>query len=282
MKLPSLRRRLEHDLERVPYIAVFRHAQERRAALAAYETANTVLAVLRDEAPHLFDEKERLIRALLTEHHASGHPLWTTVLLLAFYPMLCHLRARMYSDAAAGDELDQLVVTVFLEILADYPIERRRDRTFLHVRQRTHRQVFRRLRAERQAHERIKVAPAYEIAALALLITTEHMSGLWPGFLPEKHQAPEPAEQAAQIAFLRKHAGALVNDDVEAVIATLVHGEHLPVFVERRYPHATSAERQRIYQRIKRHHTRTMQRLRQHLQPLHDTVLWHARLDSTW
>ena len=120
----------------------FEQAKARHAALAAYDTLAQLVLALDLSSGVDYGQRDAITRALIAEQQREPHPAWSSALLLAYYPMLSHLRHRVQGDALDGDDLEQTVVSTFLEQIARYPLEYRRDRTCMYLRQETTRAVF--------------------------------------------------------------------------------------------------------------------------------------------
>ena len=73
----------------------------------------------------------------------------------------------------------------------------------------------------------------------------------------------DPDDLEVMVALLFKHAGGAVpRRKLDVVVATLVRGERLRTYVDRRHPRASDTERRRTYERLKRERTRTIGVLR--------------------
>ncbi|MGH7297222.1 MAG: hypothetical protein ACRELB_19945, partial [Polyangiaceae bacterium] len=120
-------------------------ASEREPSLVSYDSPRALLAALADRRPDTFAARDALVRAVIAEHRRRPHPLWPSVLTIAFHPMLAGLRGRIATRAPG--ELDQAVVMAFLE-----SIERVALRTNMAARLRcaTHRAIFRALGREQR------------------------------------------------------------------------------------------------------------------------------------
>ena len=101
---------------------VFDEAKARHRCLARHATVLSALAVMGEESPAGWVEREALTRALIEEHQATSLPFWASALLVAYYPMLSRLRHRIWGDALDRDDLDQLVVSCFLQVVAAFPL----------------------------------------------------------------------------------------------------------------------------------------------------------------
>lgn len=269
MGLQSMKCALRDEVRSEKNKVRFEDAKKRRSTLAAHETVMSVLGVLGDESPRRYEEKDALTRALVREHQERPHSFWGAVLLLAYSPMLCRLRGRIYGDAFPADDLDQLVVSTFLEVIDDYPLERWRDRICLRLRQATERSVFRAMRDEQRALSFVSFDDPDDLLQREQGLAAEGRDSRWPDVKPTLQPRPDPQEAAALVTFLVRHAGdALEHSRLDMVVATLVRGERLSAYVDRVYPDLAPAERRRTYQRIKRRHSRTVARLREVLAPL--------------
>jgi hypothetical protein len=129
--------------------ALFQNAKARHPALAGHETAEAVLAALADESEAGWAEREALTRALLAEAQARRDPFWAALLVSAYYPMLVRLCSRLRGRGFDVEDVNQLVVSTFLDVVRSFPLDRRQDRTSMHLSQMTRRKVFRALRRER-------------------------------------------------------------------------------------------------------------------------------------
>lgn len=247
----------------------FEEAKKHQLELRDHETVLSVLAVLGDESALRYAEKEALTRGLLREHKRRPHPFWNAVLVVAFYPMLARLRGRIYGDALPGDELDQIVLSAFLEVVRGFPLSQRRDRTCMYLRQMTQREVFKQVRAEQRELEQVRPDDPEDVTRLLSDLETLGHASSWPETKPEPKRRRDPKENAALVSFLVERAGHILDGDkLELVVATLVRGELLTAYVDRVYPTQSSSERRQTYQRIKRRHSRAIARLREVLADL--------------
>jgi hypothetical protein len=170
--------------------------------------------------------------------------------------MLVRLRGRIRGSALDTADLDQLVISTFLEVVREFPLDRRQDRTCLHLRQMTQRRVFRVVRRE---------------SALAEMMSLQSVVNVDPANLPlwpsprsshDTKTEPEDVDDSEAVALLTSRASSVAQDHVALVLATVVRGEPLRLHVERRFPQQDPAELDRTYQRLKRQRTRTFTRLR--------------------
>ncbi len=116
MSMPILEK-LQGDVSR--HFSTYAAACERDPAFAAYPTRDAVVAALRAQPGDKFSEDEarsKLVSAIVVEAQRSRHPLWTSLLLTAFAPML--RRIRRQTIPCRGDtpeDLDQRVLGAFVE-----------------------------------------------------------------------------------------------------------------------------------------------------------------------
>lgn len=264
MNLKRLRQFLRLEIQAEANKAWFVQMRSEKDMMAKFETPDELLKVLRSNARLQPPDREMLVREMLNAHGERPHSLWTALLVLVCYPMLSRLRGRIHGAQVDGDECDQLVVSSFLEVVALYATQPVRDRIFMRLRQRTHRLVFHHLKHERRVLERIRPTPPGELQMYEAICLEEHRSSPWPEMRPRHPKDRSPIEREEQITFLECHARAVLSrEKLEPVIATLVHGERLRQYVERTHPLVTGAEHQRLYQRIKRRHSRAIRELRE-------------------
>jgi len=230
-------------------IQVFEQGHARHGALTVHPDVASVLAALSQDDEHSYPEREALTQAILAEHRTSHAPLWASILIVAYYPMLCRLRLRLGSDVLAYDELDQLVVTAFLGALDDVPPAQCADRVAMRLRQHTKRRVFETLRKEHE--EQRPGTDAFELHEL-------DADPIDPVSLDTIHD-----EAIFDLTLLLERAvkEGIPPGQLEVVAATVLRGEPLRSYVERISPD-DDAERNRMYQRLKRQRTRTLNRVR--------------------
>ena len=223
---------------------VFDEAKPRHRCLARHTTVFSVLAVMGGESPSGWSEREALTRALIAEHQATSLPFWASALLVAYYPMLSRLRHRIWGEALDHDDLDQLVISCFLQVVAVFPLAEVTDRTALRLRQRTERRVFKAVRHEQQAQR--CHAELGEVAEE-------------PSVAPFDEEPLEPISEVdaeETVAMLIDLAG----QHLDLVVATILKRERLRHYVKR--VNGDEQPHERVYQRLKRRRTRAVNRLR--------------------
>ncbi len=242
--------------------AAFADARGRHEAFRDHGSVASVLGVLADDGRARYDEKEALTRALIAEQQSRPGSFWASVLLVAYYPMLSRLRHRIYGHALADDDLDQLVVTSFLAVAAEYPLDAGLDRTPMRLRQRTERQVFRVVCAEQDELLLFRSGPPEDLE--------DEEQVRWPEVRQNGTPAPRnPIDTADAVTMLVEHAGQLLDGETfDLVTATLICGRRITSYVDGALPDLDPGDRRRIYQRIKRRHSRALARIRPALEHL--------------
>ena len=238
---------IRHEVQVGPS-RMFDEAKDRHRCLARHATVLSALAVMGEESPAGWVEREALTRAFIAEHQATSLPFWASALLVAYYPMLSRLRHRIWGEALDRDDLDQLVVSCFLQVVAAFPLAEVTDRTALRLRQRTERRVFKAVRHEQQLQrERADLGEAEE-----------------PSVTPFDEDQPEPTPESdpeETVAMLIDLAGQhLPGQNLDLVVATILKRERLRHYVKR--VNGDEQPHERVYQRLKRRRTRAVNRLR--------------------
>ena len=234
----------------------FDAARSRQDALAPHHTIASVLGVLDDERRSAYPKRDALTRALLAEHQRTPSSFWAAVLLVAYYPMLSRLRHRIYGDAIPAGDLDQIVITTFLSVIAEFPLDKKRDRTAMRLRQQTQRQVFQLVREDQRYQEVVRLAYPVEFERVD--------DAVWPEQRPNGKRGPRnPRDSAAAVSLLVEHADDVLDGQCfDLVTATSVCGRQISRYLDRVAPDLDGDERARVYQRIKRRHSRALARLR--------------------
>ncbi len=273
------RRSLRGEVFSRRHTPLFEGARQRHEALERYGTIASVLGVLDDERRSAYVEKEALTRALVAELQVSPSSFWPAVLLLAYYPMLSRLRHRIYGDSISSCDLDQMVIATFLSVVAEFPLEEKRDRIAMHLRQRTQRAVFRLLREDQRRQNLMLLAEPEEMERVE--------ASNWPEPATNGHQGPRnPIDAATVVSLLVEHGGDILDGECfDLVTATSICGKRIPDYLQRVAPDLERDDRAREYQRIKRRHSRAIARLRPVLDHLRcprgeGDLLCHCRQES--
>jgi hypothetical protein len=236
-------------------------AQQRHPILNRVATIHTVLAILGDPGNKALRYKDILTRAVIAEHKRNPGAFWTAALLLAYSPMLNRLRGRIMGDAFSSDDLDQLVISAFLDVVKRFPLLQKRSRTFLHLRRMTEQRVFKKIRTrQKEIHDQ------QQLARLARRLDELDLSGEI-----KSEDSDVDREEMAEL-LLKIAGGKEPSANLELVINTVIYKRNLK---ERVYSTCGSDDpelKERIYQRIKRQRLRTLNRIK--------TIIGEARLQS--
>ena len=245
----------------------FEQARGRHPALASHDTVMSVLGVLADRAKSSHERKDAITRALVEEQQADPQPFWLAILLLAFAPMLQRLRSRVAEcRALARTEVAQVVTTCFLDAVETLPTHRRQERLCLRLRQNTERLVFQALNREEQTQRAEEAAEPEDIDWHVSRHRPDSCLTYWPDGRPGPPMPLEPWEVERQVRFFEHHTRQVLNaDERSLLVTTFIHGVRLPDYVLRHYPDLSAAERNRVYEKIKRRHSRALARLRREL-----------------
>jgi hypothetical protein len=240
----------------------FEEAKTRHATLVPYALPISALAILEHASRHYQGQKDAITLALVAEQRDQPHPFWAAMLLVAYAPMLNRLRGRLVSATAQRDDLDQLVVTSFLQVIATFPRTRAPGHTCVFLRQATERRVFDRLRDDREDYATVELVEPDHLAATVLDGDQILASA--------KVRAPRSAREVEElVALLVEVAGGAVKPaHLALVVDTMIRGERLPAYVGRVYPELAPGEHRRLYERLKRQRSRTISRLRKPLTAL--------------
>ena len=238
------------------HVQLFEEARRRLPALDAYPSIATVLGALEVKNKKVFADKEILARAFIAEEQACPNSLWTSLLLVACFPLLGNLRKRIAVGELPADELDQLVLATFLDAVAEFPLDQFPDRTFLRLRQQTQRQVFRLLAEQRRQESLFWPMDPPELDKLGDL--------RWPDSpCSPRDDPPPPADFAGAVCLLVEHGADLLDGEgFELVTSTLICDRHIRSFVRRSAPGLDEDEVSRLRRNAKRRHSRAVARLR--------------------
>ena len=226
-------------------VSWFDEAKARHQCLARHTTVHSVLTVMSDETPSGWSEREALTRALIAEYQTTSLPFWASVLLVAYYPMLSRLRRRIWG-ILDRDDLDQLVLSSFLQVVTAFSLAAVTDRVALRLRQRTERRVFRSVRCEQWelgCRDELDKPLSVKMAALPF-----EKEPLGPG---------DPEDAVVMLIDLGRQYKPAQHLDV--VTATILEKERLRSYADRLNRGREPPER--VYQRLKRQRTRVVARL---------------------
>jgi hypothetical protein len=232
MNLKTIFSQLQKSLSNPASLRLFAEVVPRHPALAAYESPQAVLDVLRAGSSFTVEERDAILVALLAELRATKGPLWQALLVLAFEPMFVRLRARLGQPIVTRfgrsqmDDLDQRVFLAFLEAAGSLRIASHAARA---LRLAVTRRVFEDETVEREAFEPDEfVDDVYE--ADPFEVTTRERAA------------------ANEVAGIVDAEGGPVLRDM--MLATRAHGEALRAYVARTYPDLSKTQRRTIERRL--------------------------------
>jgi hypothetical protein len=123
----------------INFIPEFTRARALHPALVPYATPAECLAALALSAPTTDEARDAITLALVSEHlRTRGRPLWQSLLLVAYEPMLANVRRRLLDRRDA----ESRIVLAFLEAIAHLSVEAPPSRVALHLRHATERGAF--------------------------------------------------------------------------------------------------------------------------------------------
>lgn len=258
MCLSSLRPGLVLSLRSASAFAAFVDGASRHASIESSPSFDGLLLEMQDTSERTYPRRDELTRTFISESQRTRHPAWAAALTLAYLPMLRRLASRLVSDTQQRGDLEQLVLESFLVAVARFPLEKRRDRAPMYLRQDTQRAVFRALKLDQRA--------ALEMRRMLDELGDE--PELDPVRLSASGDEVDEDEQRELAAMLRRHLDELdATDDVaELVRRTTLGRENLAALVRELAPHADEAERYRLYNRLKRRRELALKRVRVRLE----------------
>lgn len=232
MTLKSLFDELRKSLAHPAAVRVFAAAAPRHLPLACYESPLTALDSLHTSSPLTVEERDAILVALLGELRTTKAPVWQTLLLLAFEPMLAGVRARLGQPAVTrfgrshADDLDQRVLSAFLEAARSLRITSHAARA---LRLAVRRSVFEQERGERAAFQ--------------------------PEEFDDEAYDGKPFETATSDKAAANEIAGIVGAEGgeelrDMILATRAHGEALRAYVARRYPDLSLPRRRTIERRL--------------------------------
>jgi hypothetical protein len=243
----------------------------RHRALAPYETPAAAAAAVRADSRAPLKERERILTALVEEHQLEPSPVWQSLLLLGFQPLLVRLRslagACTHRDRARTDEdRDQDVLVAFLDGVRTV---RAGAYTTLGVRWATEARLAAALRPpvedrrteehdDEEDHEEDDVAEDDATARGASRARGPLAPSVTEAISPEAG-ADLKLEVSEVLGELEARAG---RDVVEALIATEIGGETLVEYVARVHPRLEPEGRARMCTRLSRARADAVDRLR--------------------
>lgn len=208
--------------------AAYAGGRSRQSTLQRYATPLDVLEALARKS--LLDPLERngVVVALVVEHRRGSSPVWQTLLLLAFEPMLVNLVPR---QGRAHEDVSQRLFLAFLEALQRVPLNRF---TALAIRTASVR-VYADLRAAERGEDR----------SVPTVLPDDDKEGSEAAAPPRLEEGVEAAE------LLEELRGVADPELVEVLVETHAAERPLREYVEETYAHYTPKARASLYERLK-------------------------------
>ena len=228
--------------------ASFERARDRRRELVPFAGILDVLEALEARSNTSDEQRHAIVAELVREHRATKSPVWSKALLVAFYPAMQALRARLALGSVGLEEIDQVIVTGFLNAVAALPEKALGHFAAFRICRRMERYVFRFLARER-GFRCLTTSPIEEDSYVV-----PHVVGDGPD--------PTAYDRVALGFLLRRASKEGVSPSTLALIeATALEGTSLRTYVRQLEPGDADA-RKRLYERLKRRRSRALRRLR--------------------
>ena len=247
-RLRTLIRQMESALRESGLQRELARARPLEPFLEDFADAGAILDAFADQRAETYPIREALTRAVIGARQKTGSTQWSSVLMVAYFPMLSRLRHRIWGNPMPAEDLDQLVLMAFLQFTNGFRLERWPDRTALRIRQGTARILFMQLgRVQRQKP-----------------LCRESVDVLQDCADPEAEAAlAEVEDQAILRSAARRLAvlldGDLRNDDFEIVVSTTLYGKTIKAAVEDLVGHTLDTPGT-VYQRYKKRHYKALRR----------------------
>ena len=228
--------------------ASFESARARRPELASFASILDVLEALESRSNTSDERRHAIVAELVREHRATKSAMWSKALVVAFYPAMQALRARLALGGVGLEEIDQVIVTGFLNAIAALPEKALGHFAAFRICRRMERYVFRFLASERGFRRLTTSAHEDDTAVVPQVVG----------------DGPDPtAYDRVALGFLLRCAGKHgVSPSTLALLeVTAFEGTSLSALAKQIEPHDAHT-RKRLYERLKRRRSRALRRLR--------------------
>jgi hypothetical protein len=253
---------LDRDVRSPLHRARFAEARSRHRVLARFADVDDVLAFMKLETAETYPERDALSRVAIDERLRGRHEFWSSLLAVAYYPMLSRLRFRIWGQPLPDEDLDQLVLMSFFAVVDGFKLERWTDRTAMRLRQHTSRAVFDeviRVQKRRSAEPELRAEEPIDVEDYAALEVFDELE--------------RSSELDATAARLRARLRAdMTINDLDLLVATVVYGRTIRQAMEAQLA-GTGEDLERAYQRYKKRHSRGVWRLTRSLTDRSDPAL---------
>lgn len=232
--------RLRADVMSAQSVRTLSDARSTCELLSPFEDAEALIAAIRDRRKAHEQERDRLTRAVIDLHREGPSRFWSSVMVVAYYPLLRRIRSKLAGGQLTSDDLDQLVIIGFLTTLSTAKLELYRHIS-IGLDQRTRRYVYNALGREFVHETNIDVFARVEPRSNARRGNNEEEGSV--------------VEIVSLSRFLSRASKDGLSDSVLTVISA-TQDESLREYCERQ------GGSERVYQRMKKQRTRAMRRLR--------------------
>jgi hypothetical protein len=220
----------------VPTLSKFptEYARGRAAesALSAFASPPELLAALDRASETTAATRDAITLALITEHQRAAHPLWQSLLLVAYEPMFAGVRKRLRDKRDA----DARIVLAFLEAVAKVSLAHPPSLLALHLRSAVERSVFGTGAAARE-----------EPATVSLEALRRK-----PGADDPEADVERAEQKRLLLAELDETFGAEAPDVLYVLLCARTGREQLVDLIADLYPALTSKARAAAYARLQR------------------------------
>lgn len=226
-------------------------ARMRHRVLRHIKTVPRLLQVLQRQDRWGSKRRHSIVLVILKEHRQHPQPFWSLVLLVVLSPMLNRLRLRLLASDHDPDDLDQLILEHFIEVINTCDLMTLQDKTALRIRRAVERRVFRALKqvqAESSKHRNLcKQVELFQ-------------------FNPFDEVDDEDLSEFLATLFCKMASSRLSSDRFDLVLNTVVLREPLRDYAKRlTSEYDAEATHELLYQRLKRRRTRALDVLQKSL-----------------
>ena len=241
----------------------FARARVHDCALAHHATPRAVLAVLAEQQADRWPEKETLTRTLVAEAQARNSPMWGGMLIVAYAPMLHRVACKLRARPTEVEDLDSLLIVVFLGVVDGLVLSTTEQRTCSALRFGTWNALERVFRAAARTNEHV-VDLAFlgngdnDVPSVENLVSTcgaRWDSGERLGRRRRRDLGRGDVQEVASL--IRERASDLGEERLQRFVERTVGGLTTRAYIEKHHPGVSGAEGQLLYERHKRDHTRT-------------------------
>jgi len=124
MQYTEIRASLEQEIGSRQTSTQILNAHSHHPALKPFTTAADIISFLKRDESEQMSERSAVIGALIDEAQTTKHSCWNAILLVAYFPALCRLRASLcFQSGLTHEDLDWLVIEVFLEAVRAFKLQ---------------------------------------------------------------------------------------------------------------------------------------------------------------